>query len=552
MNPLLYGLKVDFVRSNGHYMVLSAPDEGLRKEHLATFQVNMLIANKIPHLLALQVEERNDQVYLYYPISDKKMLAHWLRMGNISLKQFYSLLYAIVDTISQSNIYMLQEGCYVLKEDYIYCGEQITDVHLTYLPKEVLPDKSPLAVDLQQLASRLIHKVSELSGSGYQELMSYLMEESFTITGCKQLLQKHRNRLEASAGQQESVLNSRISQAAGSTATIPTPEPLFTAAADTAVKQPEPSLTPPAFSPSWFEEDDQKELAKQGQKLRMPVLLVCFLVLVLIWKLYLDHSSEGWLLICGGLSLLVVDIVYVILQIWKPAAKDSEAVTWADVHQNLSKERQQHPNSAPLLPFFTPQTAKAPLFNGYGPGTEAAAFEESDFESRLDSRSDSRSDPRLESRSESRLDRLGQDTTEAKTPESYYSGLEQRTTLLAPMDATVLLDGSMLQLDKQRAQPYLEVSINGAKNTIHISKSPFVIGREGQGVDYVHKETGTSRIHAEITRENEQTAIKDLGSRNGTFINGEILVPYRMYNLQEGDIVKIISTEFVCKMGLLA
>lgn len=553
MNPLLYGLKVDFVRNNGHYMVISA-DGGLKMEQLSTFQVNMLLSNKIPHLLNLQVEERDLLVNLYYNISDKRMLTHWLRMGSISLKQFFSLLYAIVDIVSESNIYMLQEGRYVLKEDYIYCGKDITDVHLTYIPKELLPEKNALSVDLQQLASRLIHKVSELSGSGYQELMSYLMEESFNIPVCKQLLQKHRNKLDAATQEErgtilQSTAKSNYSQATGGTQfsksanhTTINSTPAFskvapftntsesiTTAADS--KLVAPPFMQPAFSPSWFEEDDQRELTERNKKLRLPVLLVGFLILGLVWKLYLDHPSEGWLFICSGLSLLVIDFMFITLQIWKPKTKDSESLTWATVHNNLSQERQLDKKATPLLPFFTPSTVVPRLSNGTdNDANKAETFHDSRLESRLDS--------------------MRQEATASKPPESYYQGLEQRTTLLAPMDATVFLSASLLQQGVKAARPYLEWSSDGMKNIVHIDKSPFVIGRKGQGVDYIHKETGISRIHAEITTENEQSTIKDLGSRNGSFINGEILVPYRVYILQEGDIVKLISTEFVFKMGL--
>jgi len=52
----LYSLQVDFVTRGGHFMVLSA-NGGLQREQLSEFQVNMLLANKIPQLLELQVEE---------------------------------------------------------------------------------------------------------------------------------------------------------------------------------------------------------------------------------------------------------------------------------------------------------------------------------------------------------------------------------------------------------------------------------------------------------------------------------------------------------------
>ncbi|MCU6797975.1 FHA domain-containing protein [Paenibacillus sp. WQ 127069] len=563
MNALLYGLKVDFVTRNGHYMVLSA-DDGLNREQLSDFQVNMLLANKIPHLLDLQVEERDQQIKLYYNITGKKMLTQWLRMDNMSIKHFFSLLYAIVDIVGESNIYMLQEGRYVLKEDYIYCGEDLTDVHLTYIPKDTLAEKNAVSVDLQHLASRLIHKVSELSGSGYQEIMNYLMEESFNIPVFKQLLLKHRNRLgqapipkEHIQGTQQrdfvqaqptahatishslntsnSSIGSTAAQQAKSSFTSSIGAPISAAPSTATTADPNPvlpSYTPPAFSPSWFEEDDQKEVDDKRKKFQIPALLVGFLVLCLVWKLYLDHPSEGWLFICVGLSVLVIDLVFIVLKIWMPGAKVAEAASWDSIHNELSQERQQLQASSGLQPFFNPIPAEYSHNNNNGvhnAGREADGLSGSRLESRLES--------------------LKQEPSADKETDSYYKSLDQHTTLLTPQDATVFLSASSLQLGVKAARPYLEWSLNGTTKVIKLEKFPFVLGRSGSGVDYGLEEPGVSRLHTELTLENGLYMMKDLGSRNGTLINGEILVPYRMYSLQEGDIVRIISTEFVFKMG---
>ncbi|WP_240418698.1 DUF6382 domain-containing protein [Paenibacillus periandrae] len=566
MNALLYGLKVDFVTRNGHYMVLSA-DDGLHRDQLSDFQVNMLLANKIPHLLDLQVEERDQQIKLYYNITGKKMLTQWLRMDTMSIKQFFSLLYAIVDIVGESNVYMLQEGRYVLKEDYIYCGEDLTDVHLTYIPKDTLSEKNAVSVDLQHLASRLIHKVSELSGSGYQEIMNYLMEESFNIPVFKQLLLKHRNRLgqvsiphEHGTKQREfaqtqptvsstishssntinNSVGSTTSQQAKSSFAPSTGAPISAAPSTAASVDPNPvlpSYAPPAFSPSWFEEDDQKEIADKRKKFQFPALLVGLLVLCLVWKLYLDHPSEGWLFICAGLSVLVIDLVFIVLKIWLPGSKAAEAASWDSVHNELSQERQLLQTSSGLQPFFNPNPnpihypENSNTNNGvvHHAGREPAGLPGSRLESRLES--------------------LKQEPSLVKETDSYYKSLDQHTTLLTPQDATVFLSASSLQLGVKTARPYLEWSLNGTTQVTKLEKFPFVLGRSGSGVDYGLEEPGVSRLHTELTLENGLYMMKDLGSRNGTLINGEILVPYRMYSLQEGDIVRIISTEFVFKMG---
>jgi len=71
--------------------------------------------------------------------------------------------------------------------------------------------------------------------------------------------------------------------------------------------------------------------------------------------------------------------------------------------------------------------------------------------------------------------------------------------------------------------------------------SPLVLGREASiGLQIIDK--GVSREHAEIYRVGEMVFIRDLGSRNGTFVNEEQIEEEL---LREGDVVRVGSTQLV-------
>jgi len=53
--------------------------------------------------------------------------------------------------------------------------------------------------------------------------------------------------------------------------------------------------------------------------------------------------------------------------------------------------------------------------------------------------------------------------------------------------------------------------------------------------DYGGMREGVSRRHAKIIRRRSEVFIEDLGSINGTFLNGEKLTPYRFVVLKSGD-----------------
>ena len=74
-----------------------------------------------------------------------------------------------------------------------------------------------------------------------------------------------------------------------------------------------------------------------------------------------------------------------------------------------------------------------------------------------------------------------------------------------------------------------------SKIDIDIGKK-YTIGRKKNKADIVLEDLAVSRIHLELTFiNNQKILIKDLGSNNGTFINGEQIPSYKEYNLTIND-----------------
>jgi pSer/pThr/pTyr-binding forkhead associated (FHA) protein len=74
-----------------------------------------------------------------------------------------------------------------------------------------------------------------------------------------------------------------------------------------------------------------------------------------------------------------------------------------------------------------------------------------------------------------------------------------------------------------------------------VSRSPMVIGREA-GLDLTIPDGSVSRRHAEIVLGPEKTEVKDLGSRNGIFVNGA-RVP--VASIRPGDTLRIHKSLFI-------
>lgn len=115
---------------------------------------------------------------------------------------------------------------------------------------------------------------------------------------------------------------------------------------------------------------------------------------------------------------------------------------------------------------------------------------------------------------------------EPNMPEEDY-----QDNILYAMENTVLLD------DVATSEPYLEHEVSG--EIITIRRSPYTLGRNPEYVDYVINKPTVGRRHLQITLDNGKVYVRDNNSRNGTFINQERLNSNELYELQEGDSLKI-------------
>ncbi len=123
--------------------------------------------------------------------------------------------------------------------------------------------------------------------------------------------------------------------------------------------------------------------------------------------------------------------------------------------------------------------------------------------------------------------------------------LSQPTGMLNAPQATVFLGAhAVLQPEK----PYLESAIGGELKNTEITGRRFTIGRAGHA-HLLDSTPGVSRVHCELFAEQGKWFVKDLGSINGSYLNGEKMVPYKALALQPGDVIKIVKNEYRYKLA---
>lgn len=230
------------------------------------------------------------------------------------------------------------------------------------------------------------------------------------------------------------------------------------------------------------------------------VLAVVFVLLVVNWAGVCYFASEGALMTGLGVTLLLADGLYYKLKVKKEDVNDSITEEPQPIAPAFVEAPQQQ-----KIPQSPVRTADSQLPNSVEP--LPAAF------------------PGL-----------------SRAPSSnVYSALAQQTVLLRPQEETVLLAAS-----GHSRLPFARLEVKGSEqDEILLQQEQFVIGRHPETSNYAVDTVGVSRMHVEIVRTGHGYSVKDLGSKNGTYLNGELLIPFQEYDLKEGDCITIVQTEFV-------
>lgn len=97
-------------------------------------------------------------------------------------------------------------------------------------------------------------------------------------------------------------------------------------------------------------------------------------------------------------------------------------------------------------------------------------------------------------------------------------------------------------------QYYLEACDSASSVEIPVREFPFIIGKLATGVNHRIQDQAVSRRHAKFMKEKEDIYLIDLGSTNGTFLNGIRLTNHKLYKLSDKDEILIAENKFYWKI----
>ncbi|MDR6549698.1 DUF6382 domain-containing protein [Paenibacillus qinlingensis] len=499
MTEEVFGLCYEFVYRHGHYMELYK-EEGLSISELSHLQIRMLEANQVPRLLPLDILEVDAKLRLQYKLSSKRMLTHVLKVESFSVHQFAKLMYAIVSTLDESNNYMLYEINYVLKENFIFIGQDWSDIYLTYVPidtqhveEDVFPSIAKLMCKLashiseeeQDQANAWISMTSNLkSMQAYKDLLLKLMDEPIRTNVPIESYVHELSKVEVEAGlpkahwkRHEMTPNEH---AIPESITYSTKQPTIPNIASLPAKSQNAMPIMPTTKSALSKNSIVFAWLPLQQRAKWIAIAVLIITTAFLWQYYAAEPSTSTFQLIAGITLLLGDVGFILLVFGFPV-------------------------------FSKGEKAQVPSI----PHEEAATFETA---------------------------------SEPMDIQAYYQNLPMHTTMLNPPkhNATVLLS----KLSTHKSGPRLEFEAEGVSKIVPIDTDLFIIGRGDTSI-HVNCElevAGVSRIHAEIIQTSQGYHLRDAGSTNGTYLNDQPLVIYQAYPLKDGDIVRIIRQELTFRL----
>lgn len=550
-------LRVRFEQRRGHYLVVEG-NPALSRDDFDAFQLRMLQRCEVPGLLRLETEEIDGALSLRFSLTGTRMLSQALRAQKWTMTEFMTALCRLAEVLEDCRLYVLSERKIVLDDDWIFAGEGWNDLRFVCLP--VRDDSIPSSRELDALVVRWIMHVTDPDGRTVQQLLRLVASPDFKPADLRGFARQYlAEKIGRGAGaakaahpEMEAGMKAQGLQAAASglrtlasSPPVPAPKsvlqppssgtPGLSQSASLAApgygsqKAPPGSGTSQAVSANWrwfqpppgeaqalsgllgmelglgpaAETEEEPIQAAGHEDGRYIVWIACAVVAItaVSWRWgYAAHPDQAGLVLSSGITLAAVaGAVYALIML----RRKKQAAG--------GKSRQQ---------------------------TEMEGPRPEEFDRPFEASVDASGIPPIPLH----LPSGGSPKSEA---DEWLTGMlmqaEDRTQLLTGDGGKPSAAGYYLHWESRKDFPPLE-----------LNASSFIIGRSREASAHVDETAGVSRAHVELLRDGQGWTAKDLGSRNGTKLNGVPMVPYEAYPLKPDDCLDLAGSRYRLKLGGLS
>lgn len=504
-------------------------------EKIEQFQVEMIANNEISGILPIDIRQRDNLINLYYNVTSKQPLSLIFSRKRFSRNEFISFLYNVVSVIDDCKNYLLSNDRFLLDENYIYIDPSTLETSLVYLPIQGENDTSK---NIKDFINRLIIETANLddkqTDNYLQRIINYLRNDIINLVDFKMFLNELKgNRIESKPAPIQQPIKEQLAQ----NINIPIQEVRTPVEEISESRKPQniniPNIDTPKLNiprsnqniPSGKNNEkkgksstpkkeknskDKKSKekveqrsgeTKMGYKSSTIFIAIVSQVIILgiiisFWDA-LNNSGNDLLTTLAGIAIVVGGLDYFLFK--KLLNKENmiaKSVKTTTVKSNNKDKSQKAPNRPQQRP----------------------------------------------------VDMNKREVRNVEQPEHYNEPVvhrqvdyDEQTTAIDSynVDETTFIGDEIVQ---KRA--FLQGTKNGIMEEVNITKDSFIIGRIREQVDYVTDNNTIGKMHAEIITRDGHYYLKDLNSRNGTYLNNERLVGNQEYHLNNNDKVIFSNSNF--------
>lgn len=505
-------MKAEYKRDlQNNYLILEAPEQS--KED--SYGLRMAEINEIPGLLRFQCVRKDGKLYLHYEITSKQQLKNKYEKKLLSGSDILFLLSGIRDALDALQKYLLSPEQLVFDPEYMYLDPGRGKVSLCYLPGK---NDAPITFLAEFILKKLDHEDRKAVEIGYK-FYQKASEENFSLKeALKEILLSEREAPELGAVRQKQEKEQYEYQEAQRGRKYSEPQKEY--------------LNESAWQETQYDQDDQrkdqqkdyrKEHQKEYQKNYQKECQKEY------QKEYRKEHREEYREDRPGTSDTVIH---------KERKKHSSFKRTADwlferIHPALF-----------IAALFILAILEVAFYFGLIELTEAGGvfFLLISVETLLNKRWRNKKENKQQNSRQKDLWWEDDEELYRKLQEEMYQKEDSRqeseesdeeTRYLVPKMEKQGIRLICMQEDTEKRQP-----------NIYVEQEVVYVGKQRDENDVVLNVPTVSRMHAWIGMQDECYCIKDLNSKNGTFLNGRRLKPQEQCEIHTGDIIRFAEVEY--------
>ncbi len=460
-------------------------------EKILEYQIEMLHNNSCQGILSLNVRQKNDEIKLYYNITSKLTLKQFLKRKKLSKIEFINILTGITETLIKSKEYFLYDNGFIIDEELIYINPSSLETEMAYIPVSL--DTNAGQSFKSFLGKLIISSVKideDSSGSYIQKILNYLKQDDFSISDFDKLLKdiKNKESKEKLLGNKESNHPLQKSIHIHKDTADPKENVRHVNIKDNGAE----TIGNKRINKIETAKESDEEIETAIKKKYHPKYIIIAILSQIPIIITLVFSLDTIIAVAGdaisgylGAALIVAAIDILLFRY-------------------LFKEEHMEEIKISNRKIESKSSLTGPSVNM----SKREKYSTKESSAKMDSH--------------------------IKDEEVYE--LVNRNS--PNQNETVILD------KESKEYAYLQRMNNGIIDNVAITKENFIIGRLPNYADYLIENSAIGRTHAEIFRREDKYFIKDLNSKNGTFINEARIDSNKEYHINNGDILKFANIEY--------